>query len=166
VQEERQRQVKNEHYFLNDNASFSVSTTKPPPTPKKSEGRRSSLFYDHCKRPGHTMQRCYKIYGYPSKPQGRGRGGYNHSFSRKACNTWTEQTAQDTPAIQPDTQIPALPGFNSEQSKQLYQFLPNLTTGNKSKLGESEVNTANMVGILSSLTNAYNSYAICFTCPK
>jgi len=164
VQEERQRQVKNEQHFLNDNASFSVTTPKTTRISRKPEGRRSTLFCDHCKRPGHTMDRCYKIHGYPSKTQSRGRGGYNQSYNRKAYNTWIESTPQDAPANQLETQTAALPGLNPEQSKQLYQFLTNLTSNNTSKSGESEVNTANMAGILSSLSNVCSSSAICLTC--
>ena len=120
VQEERQRQVKNEHHFLSDDASFSASTTKPSPIPKRPDSRRSALFCDHYKKPGHTIERCYKIHGYPSKPQDKGRGGYNQTSSKRAYNTWTEQTAQDIQANQAEMQAPALPGLNYEQSKQLY----------------------------------------------
>jgi len=73
VQEERQRQVKHEPQFLGENALFTVGTTKPVANlPKRPDNRRSPLFCDHCKKSGHTMEKCYKLHGYPSKPQNRG----------------------------------------------------------------------------------------------
>jgi len=67
VQEERQRQVKTGNDFQINGASFSASIA--PNTSinfmksslgnnvpfRKSKGRRSQLFCDHCKRTGHTM---------------------------------------------------------------------------------------------------------------
>jgi len=164
IQEERQRQVRNEQHFLSDTASFSAGTTKPSPIAKRPDHKRSPLFSEHCKKPGHTVEKCYKLHGYPNKPQGRGRGGYTQASSRRACNTWTEQTTQDTPANQEEQQTPVLPGLNSEQCKQLYQFLSNLTSTNTSKTNDSEMNTANTAGIFSSLTNAHDFKAICLSC--
>jgi len=35
------------------------------PPHKRTEGRRvSQCFCDHCKRPGHAMEKCYKLHGY------------------------------------------------------------------------------------------------------
>jgi len=92
VQEERQRQVKprSEHYI--EAASFSVGTNQNAsnitgrnfPT-KKQENRRSQLFCDHCKRNGHTMDKCYKIHGYPNRQGGKGR------VYRDANNAWGQQ---------------------------------------------------------------------------
>ena len=161
VQEERQRQVRSEHQFPTENASFTASS---PKAAKRPEGRRSALFCEHCKRPGHTMDRCYKIHGYPNKSQGKGKGGYSHTVNRKAYNSWTEQPAQEASVNQPEIQTSTLPGLNPDQSKQLYQFLANLTSGNTSKSSEPEVNTANMAGICSSMTAVHHTNVICFTC--
>ena len=65
IQEERQRQVRNAGHFLSDSASsFNAGTQKVSyqPTHKRTEGRRP--FCEHCKRPGHTME---KFHGYPNK---------------------------------------------------------------------------------------------------
>ena len=164
VQEERQRQVKSEPQFLGDNASFTAGTTKLTAFQRRSDNRRSSLFCEHCKKTGHTMEKCYKIYGYPNKPQNRGRGTYQHASNRKAYNTWAEQTAQETQSTQAEMQTPHLPGLNPEQTKQLYQFLSNLTTNGATKPSELEMNATNMEGIFSSLTDASISNAICLTC--
>jgi len=84
AQEERQRQVRTEPQFLGDNASFTAGTTKPIAVQRRPDNKRSNLFCEHCKKPGHTVDRCYKIHGYPTKTQNRGRGGYQQTFNRKA----------------------------------------------------------------------------------
>ena len=160
IQEERQRQVKSEPQFLGDNASFTAGTTKPAAFQR----RKSNLFCEHCKKTGHTMEKCYKIHGYPSKPQNRGRGVYQHASNRKAYNTWTEQAAQETQSTQAEMQTPNLPGLNPEQTKQLYQYLANLTTNGATKASDLEMNATNMAGIFSSITAASISNARCFTC--
>ena len=76
VQQERQRQVKTETHFLNENASLSAGISKKPLMPKRFDNRRQALFCDHCKRTGHTIEKRYKIHGYLPKTHGRKRGGY------------------------------------------------------------------------------------------
>jgi len=44
------------------------------PFTKRPEGRRASLFYSHCKRTGHIMDKCYKLHGYPNNNRQGGRG--------------------------------------------------------------------------------------------
>ena len=133
VQEERQRQVKVETNFLTDSASLSVGLNKSYPAPdsgkspqrKPDSGRRSPLVCDHCKKTGHTVDKCYRLHGYPNRPANRGRGGYGFTPGRKAYSTWTESADQAAS----ETHAPAVPGLNAEQSKQLLQFISNLTTG-------------------------------------
>jgi len=56
-------------------------------------------------------------------------------------------------------------GLSAEQSKKLLQFLCNLTTSNKQKSSDQEVNIANMAGIDPSLVSTiYNYNAIYCTC--
>jgi len=104
AQEERQRQLKTEQHFLGENTSFSAGTSNTTfPTgpskqlfnPKKSDGRKSTLFCEHCKRNGHTIERCYRIHGFPSKFQTRERGGFSQSSNIRAYNSWTEPTAPE-----------------------------------------------------------------------
>ena len=147
VQEERQRQVRNSSQFQGEGASFSASTTSYTQTggQKRPEVKRSQLFCTHCKRNGHTVERCYKIHGYPSK-QGKPR------TYRSANNAWAETERVE------ETAAPPLPGLNQEQSRQLYQFLSNLTTGNSSSRSEGEeasASVAYMAGITQVLNNTH-----------
>ena len=48
--------------------SFSVNTGKSYPTPVSGYGKKLNSFYcNHCKMPGHSIERCWKVHGYPSK---------------------------------------------------------------------------------------------------
>ena len=147
VQEERQRQVRNNSQFQGEGASFSASTTSYTQAggQKRPEVKRSQLFCTHCKRNGHTVERCYKVHGYPrkqSKP--RTYRGANHAWAE------TERVEEST--------APSLPGLSQEQSRQLYQFLSNLTAGNSSSRNEGEeasASVAYMAGITQVLSNTH-----------
>jgi len=54
--------------------------------------------------------------------------------------------------------------LNAEQSKQLYQFLRNLTNTSPQKHGEQENVTTHMAGIVTAPANIYNSKAISCLC--
>jgi len=43
-------------------SNFSYKSTARP---TGGQDRRQGLFREHCKMTGHTIQRCYKIHGYP-----------------------------------------------------------------------------------------------------
>jgi len=39
---------------------------------KRNEGKKSSLFCNYCKKPGHSIDKCYKLHGFP--PNSRVKG--------------------------------------------------------------------------------------------
>jgi len=157
VQEERQRQVKSKGEFQTEGSSFAagVSNTSKNFSAKKPEGRRNSLFCDHCKRTGQTMDKCYKLHGYPSNKQGGGG-----RFFKGANNVWGDyQDSQTEPAAVSNTATNVLmPGLNQEQSKQLLQFLTNLTTKGDQKqetleaIASTTTTSLHMTGMLSALS--------------
>jgi len=126
-QEERQRQVKSSGQFQGDGASFTASANNLNQVTgqRRQEGRRSQLFCTHCKRSGHTMDKCYKIHGYPSSNK---QGGKSKSF-RSANNAWND--AEKTEGV--NSAVPSLPGLSQEQSRQLVQFLTTLTASGGTK---------------------------------
>lgn len=154
VQEERQRQVKQGSEYHIEAASFSVgvnqnmtnNTARNLPS-KRPENRRSQLFCDHCRRSGHTVDKCYKIHGYPNKQGGKSK------VYRSANNAWGEQETQleNSPTT-------TLPGLSSEQSKQLLQFLTILTAGagQRSNIPETTASAVTMAGMVHAL-NAIHS---------
>ena len=104
VQEERQRQVKSSAQFQGEAASFNASTVtyNQITGQRKPEGRRSQLFCTHCKRTGHTIEKCYKIHGYPGPNK---QGGRPKNF-RNANNVFTDPEKSEESAA-----VPSLPGL-------------------------------------------------------
>ena len=141
VQEERQRQVKNSAPFQGEGASFNVGTTSYSQAAgqQRQDGRRSQLFCTHCKRNGYTVDKCYKIHGYPGSSKQESRP----KTYRSANNAWVDAEKVDEPVA-----VPSLPGLNLEQSKQLFQFLTNLTaSGGSKKEEEASASAAYMAGM-------------------
>lgn len=61
----------------------------------------------------------------------------------------------------PESQATVLPGLNPEQSKQLYQFLNNLTRTSQQQHQGQESLTTPMAGMISASTTIYDPKAIC-----
>ena len=141
VQEERQRQVKTSAQFQGEGASFNASTTNfsEAAGQRRQEGRRSQLFCTHCKRSGHTVEKYYKLHGYP----GPNKQGSRPRTFKSVNNAWT-----DAEKAEESTTIPSLPSLNQEQSEQLFQFLSNLTVrgGSKQEVEEASALAAYMAG--------------------
>ena len=88
----------------------------------KSEGRRSSLFCDHCKRPGHSIDKCYKIHGYPQ--QYKFKGGRKTVALARANDEENMLSASEfhAPSFQRNFTVS---GLTQEQSSQLIALLQN-----------------------------------------
>ena len=86
------------------------------------------------------MEKCYKIHGYPGPNK---QGGRPKSF-RNANNVFTDPEKTEESAA-----IPSLPGLNQEQSRQLFQFLTNLTANgsNKQEGEEATASATYMAGM-------------------
>ncbi|XP_060203468.1 uncharacterized protein LOC132631778 [Lycium barbarum] len=79
-------------------SSITGNTYRGPPPPGNSRNTYSqnnnfysqnwsNLFCDHCKRPEHTRDRCYKIHGYPSNfkfTKGRTTGSVANVYASEA----------------------------------------------------------------------------------
>ena len=156
IQEERQRQVRSSAQFQGEGASFNVNTNNLNQVTgqRRQDGRRNQLFCTNCKKSGHTIEKCYKLHGYPNS----GKQGGKPRMFRGANNAWTNPEGSEDPAVV----IPSLPGLNQEQSKQLYQFITTLTTSGGSKQEAQEANTsaAYMAGISQVLNSVHCLYAL------
>jgi len=172
IQEERQRQVKTAGNFLSESASsFNAGTQRISyqPPHRKVEGRKTSQYFcEHCKRPGHTMEKCFKLHGYPPKQQ-----PYKPKGARYANNAWGEEVVQpesskNTVSVNSPSAAPViLPGLDVEQSKQLVQFLANMQMNRQQSVSPEPSNSslsgssAHMAGISQFITSANT---ICCTC--
>ena len=156
VQEEKQRQVRSGLQFQAEVTSFSATTgagsggnVAKSVAPRRTDGRRSSLFCEHNSRSGHIVDRCYEIHGYPNNNNRQGGRG---KFTKVANNAWGECEGQSEGTVSPSTNL--LTGLNQEQSKQLLAFLLNLTSSTEAKGGDAAISAAHMAGIRVSL-NVY-----------
>nr|XP_025884882.1 uncharacterized protein LOC104645967 [Solanum lycopersicum] len=101
VQEEKQREFKPNNQFSADSSSslnVSSSSSRNSGGPSGVRGFqinyansnvRTRPYGDHCKRVGHTKDRCYKIHGYPSRPNansGPNNQPYNNYPPRNQYN--------------------------------------------------------------------------------
>jgi len=147
--------VKSRNDFQTKGASLATGTNpsnaQRVTANRRPEGRRASLFCDHCKRTGHTADKCCKLPGYPSNRQG-GRV----KTIRGANNAWGDQETQteSTAAISNNTLLPRL---NQEQSKQLLQFLTNLIGGGDQKQVVPEATAFTALVHMADITHVFNA---------
>lgn len=128
IQEEKQREIRSAGHFFGDSASLTAEFHKPKFTYKegperfddktssrseKFEGRRSSLFCNYCKKPGHSIEKCYRLHGFPA----------NFKFrNQRRTAAATHSNSQETPA----QEQPGIPGLSKEQYSQLVALIHNV----------------------------------------
>ncbi|XP_060191013.1 uncharacterized protein LOC132620365 [Lycium barbarum] len=69
IQDEKQREIYVNSQFPGDSSSYLAvqqhsSTNKPQNYEYK--GKRNNLICSHCKKPGHSIDKCYRIIGFPA----------------------------------------------------------------------------------------------------
>ncbi|XP_074351759.1 uncharacterized protein LOC141690900 [Apium graveolens] len=89
--------------------------------------RTSSFYCEHCKMPGHTVQRCYKIHGYPS----------NFRNDKRAATVQYEENSGNKAELQSSDKNVM---FTADQYQQLLKLL------GKEKLTENDVHGDNLQG--------------------
>lgn len=74
-QEERQRSTGYSHNpSYESNALFCKTDASKHAANKQSYKKREKLVCTHCGLMGHTMDKCYKLHGYPPRYKTRGKG--------------------------------------------------------------------------------------------
>ncbi|XP_019267368.1 PREDICTED: uncharacterized protein LOC109244690 [Nicotiana attenuata] len=189
IQEENLREFKPRNQLNFDSATLNVNVggrtfkTNYSPSGNQTSNSRPRPFCDHCRRPGHTKDRCYKLHGYP---QGFGQGsqqykqnsqGYNNNMrSNKGKSTVANAVASvqgissdmlSAKAVEPehqgDNQNMSL---SKEQYGQILSLLQHFQVGNggesnSSVSGRASVNFAGMIACTSSIDFDNPSYK-CF----
>lgn len=150
VQEERQRQVRTGSRLQGEGMSFNINTGNLAPNngQRRQEGRKSGLFCSYCKRKGHTIDKCYKLHGFP----GSTRQGSNSKVFRNANNVCgmaeaeedSSKNSHEHETVRPA--FPLLPGLDQEQTKQLVQFLGQLTNRGEHKDSLEKEKSSYMAG--------------------
>nr|XP_033516441.1 uncharacterized protein LOC117280805 [Nicotiana tomentosiformis] len=66
LSDEKQRQVSTSPQFLPTSAYFNVVVSKQGFPSRVNFDTQRALTCKYCKKPGHTIDKCYKLHGYPS----------------------------------------------------------------------------------------------------
>jgi len=135
IQEEKQREIRSSGHFFIDSAFLAVETVKQQQPYKgktdkskvrfdssygrfeKVEGRKSSMFCNYCKKPGHAIEKCYRLHGFP--PSTEYKGG--RRFAAMAQPNDQEGECHGSQLSQTNVL-----GLNVEQSSQLIALLQNI----------------------------------------
>ncbi|XP_009793735.2 uncharacterized protein [Nicotiana sylvestris] len=141
LQDEGQRQVQYNPQLVPESASFNTNVNVKQQFPIKQNNQniyfdqsKGSMFCKYCKKPGHLIEKCYKLHGFPQ----------NFKFTRgkKLAATVSAESAQFQPCIashissQPtynaplvgpahvsDDKISSIPGLSQQQFSQLISLL-------------------------------------------
>ncbi|XP_070022292.1 uncharacterized protein [Nicotiana sylvestris] len=120
---EKQRQVTPNTHFIPDLASFNANATTPTRFPPHFQPQRQytqknkDLFYKYCKKSGHTIDKCYKLIGFPQ--------GYKFTKGRKfgtATNVDSSENFNST-NVGSNGPVSGIPGLTMEQYSQLLSLL-------------------------------------------
>ncbi|XP_074377288.1 uncharacterized protein LOC141718806 [Apium graveolens] len=72
LQEESQREIQSGAHFMSDSASLAVNTKFQSGSSQgfrrkfNFESKKSILHCNYCKKPGHLIDKCYKLHGFPA----------------------------------------------------------------------------------------------------
>ena len=138
IQEEKQREIRSSGHFLADSASLAVESHRSYQYYKgkldrtdnriessnnkfeRNEGKRSVLFCNYCKKPGHSIEKCYRLHGFPP----------NSKYRSQRRTVALAQTDGQERTNDCHTGLPlnnaAVPGLTPEQSSQLIALLQNV----------------------------------------
>jgi len=134
IQEEKQRQVRGTGHILTESSSLSVDAytghqmgnqsfkkplNKPEGKAEKNEGkveqfsRRTSLFCDYCMKPGHSIDKCYRLHGFPlnfkfTKGRRLAANVQNHEEDHSTANVTSKRSFHNNNNM--------ILGFSQEQS--------------------------------------------------
>ncbi|OIT35259.1 hypothetical protein A4A49_61893, partial [Nicotiana attenuata] len=174
LQEERQRSIQPLVMSPMDSSSFNASTQKfgqytgqgimtfnvndgggNKYNATKGNDKRN-MFCSYCQRPGHTVERCFKIHGYPTgfktNMQGNKPRKFQNSNIIQGNAVSTEEDLIDmqgnsNQGTQHNSISPSIVGISQEQYSQLMKILQQVKIGQQAA-SSSEVNvTANCAGI-------------------
>ncbi|XP_009629312.1 uncharacterized protein [Nicotiana tomentosiformis] len=164
LQDEKQRQVVPNTQFNSESASFNANSninrfpsqlsstkqyTQRVNFDSSNQKSNTTLSCKYCKKPGHTIEKCYKLHGFPP----------NFKFTKeKRSGTAASaegQISESSALYSPTDQSFLIPGLTKEQYSQLMQLL------NQSTLGDSMtqhilMGSANFAGSTSSLPLCLN----------
>ncbi|XP_076882896.1 uncharacterized protein LOC143531495 [Bidens hawaiensis] len=143
IQDENQREIHSPNQFLADSASMNVNVQSQISHQHKFENKKG-VVCSHCKKPGHTPNKCYRIIGFPkdfkfTKPR---------KFAANVSMKEQEIFEDNVPKTANSNNC-----FSAEQYRELIQLLQNAHLGSTSSVEHpafttKSVNYANFAGTL------------------
>ncbi|XP_019227003.1 PREDICTED: uncharacterized protein LOC109208355 [Nicotiana attenuata] len=148
-------------HYPSDSGSFAVPTqrfnlTQAKPTTstvnntggytfRTNQDNRRCLNCNYCKKPGHTIDKCYKLHGYPQnfKP------GYPQNFKQRRIQNSIQGNAVTTDEGYGQVQshdVEATIGIKQEQLTQLMKLLQQVKIGQEATTNSETIANANCVG--------------------
>ncbi|KAL8137691.1 hypothetical protein V2J09_003692 [Rumex salicifolius] len=98
LQEEEQRSIRSPESHFEEDGTALISRGGGSSRRGGSSGGRS-YFCDHCKRSGHTVDRCYRLHGYPNRDLPNDSNREQHRSSsrdQRVAATSSEQASSPT----------------------------------------------------------------------
>ncbi|XP_019228351.1 PREDICTED: uncharacterized protein LOC109209521 [Nicotiana attenuata] len=176
LSDEKQRQVSAGTQFPSNSASFIAGVLNPTPNhnlglskptyPSKVsfKSTRSSGVCKYCKKPGHSIDRCYKLYGFPPNFRPTKNLGPKRSAAHVELdpNTMSGIPTMECGAAMSQSQCQsssAVPGLTKDQYSQLMMLLQQQTQITASPPDSNLIGSANFAGMLP--TQKGVSYGAC-----
>ena len=72
---------------LQSNAMAMYTNSKGNSNWNKGNGKKDKPFCIHCIMQGHTIEKCYKLHGYPPGYKPKGKAGSNANGNQASCNS-------------------------------------------------------------------------------
>lgn len=139
LQKESQREIHSGGHFLFDSASLAANSRFPPSTqyagqfPKKfgTDPKKSTLHCNYCKKPGHSIEKCYKLHGFPAdfkftKPK-RFANSVTSTQDSGNVNNSAGMSIQNNNSV-PNSTNPVFPGLSPDLCSQLVNLLKSTHT--------------------------------------
>ena len=121
--------------FSNGQGSYSGNTTNYKSISILAGQDRRQYFCDHCKIAGHTIQRCYKIHGFPP-------GHILYKGRRMAAAVHSDQVGYNPAQNVTTTSSSIAPPLTSKQHSQLMQLLSKHSSDVEATNGSGDISTA------------------------
>jgi len=127
--------------FGGNQGPYSGNSTGYKPPSKPTGQDRRQFFCDHCKIAGHSVQRCYKLHGYPP-------GHRLYKGKKMAASVHNDQTSFTLPqdAIPTQQHALTLPSLTAEQYSQLLQLLSKHSSDMENTTGNGDVAAGFLAG--------------------
>nr|XP_009778048.1 PREDICTED: uncharacterized protein LOC104227499 [Nicotiana sylvestris] len=191
LNDEKQRQVQSISQFNHDSMSFNVNTNNTPGFPfgvsqnfevnqaavpnhpplrqytqrVNFDQNKGSMFCKYCKKFGHLVDKCYKLYGYPQGPKfNKGKKAAAHATTGVQLNPSEGHTSDLVgnftenlqSVLNVDGQRSVISGLSKQQYDQLITLLQQTQLGDSNAHSPNLMCSANFAGASDHMTSNKN----------